>query len=46
MTTPLRVLIVEDVPADAELLTMRLLAEGFQLDCRVVDNERWSCDPI
>jgi len=39
MTTPLRVLIVEDTPADAELMVLRLVAEGFQPDWQRVQTE-------
>ncbi len=38
MPTPLRVLIVEDIPDDAELMLLRLTAEGFQPEWRRVDN--------
>jgi PAS domain S-box-containing protein/putative nucleotidyltransferase with HDIG domain len=36
---PLRVLIVEDSAFDAELMTMRLIREGFELDWRRVQSE-------
>ena len=39
MTTPLRVLIVEDMPDDAELMVLRLVQEGFQPDWRRVETE-------
>ena len=39
MTTPLRVLIVEDTPDDAELMVLRLVQEGFQPDWRRVETE-------
>ncbi len=39
MTTPLRVLIVEDKPADAELIVLRLAKEGFKLDWKRVQTE-------
>jgi PAS domain S-box-containing protein len=39
MTTPLRVLIVEDKPADADLIVLRLTREGFKLDWKRVQTE-------
>src|SRR6266498_143837 len=39
MTDPLRALIVEDVPDDAELVALNLSAGGFSLDWKRVDNE-------
>jgi two-component system cell cycle sensor histidine kinase/response regulator CckA len=39
MTTPLRVLIVEDSPDDAELMALHLAEEGFQPDWRRVQTE-------
>lgn len=39
MTTPLRVLIVEDTPDDAELMALRLKEEGFQPDWQRVQTE-------
>lgn len=39
MTTPLRVLIVEDRPADAELMKRELRRAGFAPQARVVDDE-------
>jgi PAS domain S-box-containing protein len=39
MTTPLRVLIVEDSPDDAELMALRLAEEGFQPEWRQVQTE-------
>ena len=39
MPTPLRVLIVEDTPDDAELMTLHLTAEGFQPDWTRVQTE-------
>ena len=36
---PLRVLVVEDSPMDAELMLLRLAKEGFQLDWRRVETE-------
>ncbi len=36
---PLRVLVVEDSPDDAELMIMHLSEEGFTVDWRRVDNE-------
>lgn len=39
MTTPLRVLILEDKPADARLMTHELQSAGFNLDWRRVDSE-------
>ena len=39
MTTPLRVLIVEDSPDDAESIVLRLEKEGFQLDWQRVQTE-------
>ncbi|MEI8130880.1 MAG: HD domain-containing phosphohydrolase [Leptolinea sp.] len=39
MSIPLRVLIVEDTPADADLLVMRLNMEDYQLDWQRVENE-------
>lgn len=38
MTVPLRVLILEDSPGDAELLEFQLGRAGFALDCTVADN--------
>lgn len=39
MATPLRVLIVEDSPDDAELMVMRLSSEDFQLQWTQVETE-------
>ena len=39
MAIPLHVLIVEDQPADAELIVLRLVKEGFQLDWQRVQTE-------
>ncbi|HEY8994823.1 MAG TPA: PAS domain-containing protein [Lacunisphaera sp.] len=39
MSTPLKVLILEDNPADAELLLQHLRNAGYVLDSRWVDNE-------
>ena len=39
MVTPLRVLIVEDELADAELMVMRLMDEGFKMDWQQVQTE-------
>ena len=39
MSMPLHVLIVEDTPTDAELMVMRLSAEGFQFNWQVVQTE-------
>jgi PAS domain S-box-containing protein/putative nucleotidyltransferase with HDIG domain len=39
MPTPLRLLIVEDLPADAELLVLHLEGEGFQLEWQRVQTE-------
>jgi PAS domain S-box-containing protein len=39
MPAPLRVLIVEDTPSDAELMVLRLKSEGFLLDWQRVDTE-------
>ena len=40
MGTPLRVLILEDRPADAELMVIELQRAGFELDWKLVDNEK------
>jgi len=40
MTTPLRVLIVEDAPDDAELMVLRLVEEGFEPDWQRVQSEK------
>lgn len=40
MATPLRVLILEDTPADAELILNALRNAGFDLTFNVVDNEQ------
>jgi hypothetical protein len=39
MATPLNVLILEDTPADAELMIHELKAAGFAPNWRRVDNE-------
>ncbi|MDH7487702.1 MAG: PAS domain-containing protein [Anaerolineae bacterium] len=39
MTTPLRVLIVEDNPDDAELMVLRLVEEGFRPQWQLVGTE-------
>ena len=39
MNQPLRLLIVEDMPDDAELMVMRLEAEGFNPDWQRVQTE-------
>ena len=39
MRTPLRLLLVEDSPDDAELACLELERGGFDLDCRRVDSE-------
>ena len=39
MTTFLRTLIVEDLPNDAELMVLRLLKGGYQLDWQRVQTE-------
>jgi CheY-like chemotaxis protein len=39
MKQPLRVLILDDSAADAELMEMQLSRAGFHLDCTVVDAE-------
>ncbi len=39
MSIPLRVLLVEDSPTDAELLVMRLAQEDYQLDWQRVESE-------
>ncbi len=40
MSRPLKVLVVEDVPADAELLLRQLKKAGFSPEAIVVDNEK------
>lgn len=37
--TPLRVLLVEDLPSDAELIALRLHEDGFAAACRRVETE-------
>ena len=44
MTTPLRVLILEDRPADAELMMHELRRAGFEPDWQRVDTEDDFCD--
>lgn len=39
MSTPLRVLLVEDTPADAKLVLHQLRSAGYEADSRIVDNE-------
>ncbi|MHB8508463.1 MAG: sensor domain-containing protein [Candidatus Dormibacteria bacterium] len=39
MATPLRVLLVEDRPSDAELVLHQLRSAGYEVDSRIVDNE-------
>ncbi|MBN9288982.1 MAG: hypothetical protein BGO43_08150 [Gammaproteobacteria bacterium 39-13] len=39
MQFPIRLLIVEDRPEDAEILTYILQESGFRLECSLVDNE-------
>src|SRR5438132_10830139 len=39
MPTPLRVLLLEDQPADAELIVRQLQRAGFEPDWQCVDNE-------
>ena len=39
MPTPLRALIVEDVPADAELMCAQLQRDGYFVECSRVDSE-------
>jgi DNA-binding response OmpR family regulator len=39
MLIPLRVLIIEDTPSDADLLVLRLTKEDYQLDWQCVESE-------
>jgi signal transduction histidine kinase/FixJ family two-component response regulator len=39
MATPLKILIAEDSPADADLITAQLRREGFELACTRVETE-------
>ena len=40
MGTPLRAVLVEDRPADAKLVLHQLALAGYEVESRVVDNER------
>lgn len=40
MTTPIRVLVLEDRPADAELMVLELQRAGFEPDWKRVDTEQ------